>query len=622
MSPSFAFAQLLAGLADASSLFLVAAGLSLIFGVTRIVNFTHGSFFMLGAYVAYSAVTALPGTILGFWGGVLAAALAVAILGGIVEVLVLRRLYASAELYQLVATFGLLLLLQDAAQAIWGPEDLLAPRAPGLGGAIRLFGEPVPQYDLLLIAVGPVVLGLVWLILDRTRWGILVRAATEDREMAGALGVDQAKLFTAVFMAGSFLAGLAGALATPRETVSLSMDLDVVVEAFVVVVVGGLGSVGGAYAAAVLIGLVNAFGIVLFPQFATVLPFLVMAAVLILRPHGLFGAPVLATPAASQRGRPLRTASRPAAVLATLAVLALALLPFVESGYALVLLTDVFVAALFAASLQFLMGVGGMISFGHAASFGLGAYGAALAATALGWPMLPSMVAGAFAGTLGALVIGWFCVRLSGVYLAMLTLAFAQILWSVAVQWRDVTGGDDGILGVWPDRWASGRVSYYLLALAICGLGLLALRRIAHSPFGYAVRALRDAPLRAEASGIPAFSMRLAAFVAAGLFAAVAGGVFVFSKGSVFPTVLAVDRSVDGLLMVLIGGVHSLSGPIAGAGVFVALQDWIGRLAYWRSIFGAIIVGVCLLAPDGLAGLFDRGRGGLRGLAENRRSTA
>ncbi|MBC6718475.1 ABC transporter permease [Aurantimonas sp. DM33-3] len=604
----FVFAQLLAGLADASSLFLVAAGLSLIFGVTRIVNFAHGSLFMLGAYVAYSAVTWLPTGHLGFWGGMLAAAVAVALIGGLIEIVILRRLYASAELYQLVATFGVLLVIQDVALAIWGPEDLLAPRAPGLGGALRIFGEPVPQYDLLLIAAGPVVLVAVWLVLNRTRWGTLVRAATEDREMTGALGVDQARLFTTVFMLGAFLAGLAGALQTPREAVSLALDLDVVVEAFVIVVVGGLGSIGGAYAAAVLIGVLNAFTLLWFPTLATVLPFLVMAAILVVRPYGLFGQAALVAPAPAERGATLRLPGRTVTILVVLAVAGLALLPLVESGFALILLTDFFVAALFAASLQFIMGLGGMISFGHAAFFGLGAYGAALAATALGLPMFAAMALGVATGGLGALVIGWFCVRLSGVYLAMLTLAGAQILWAVALQWQDVTGGDDGILGVWPDRFAASRTVYYLIALGLCAGGLWLIRRIAHAPFGYLLRATRDSPLRAEAIGLDVRGRQLAAFVIAGLFAALAGTVFVFAKGSVFPTILAVGQSVDALLMVLIGGVQALSGPIAGAAIFVGIEDWVGRLPYWRSIFGVIILAVCILAPQGIAG-------GLRSLA-------
>src|SRR5919108_5745217 len=187
--------QALNGLAAASSLFFVGAGLSLIFGVTRIINIAHGSFYMLGLYLAATFALKLGGG-LGFWGGILAAALVVAALGAAVEVLLLRRIYQAPELFQLLATFALVLVIKDAALWLWGAEDLLGPRAPGLSGSIEILGRRFPTYDLLLIVVGPAVLGLLTLLLTRTRWGTLVRAATQDREMVGALGVNQAGLFT------------------------------------------------------------------------------------------------------------------------------------------------------------------------------------------------------------------------------------------------------------------------------------------------------------------------------------------------------------------------------------------------------------------------------------------
>ena len=186
-------AQLLNGLAGASSLFLVAAGLSLIFGVTRIVNFAHGSFFMVGIYIAYTLVKHL-GTGLGFWPALLLAAVVVGALGALIEVLLLRRIYKAPELFQLLATFALVLVIKDGVLWFWGPDELLGPRAPGLSGAVQILGRSYPSYDLFLIVVGPVVLGLLWLLLTRTRWGTLVRAATQDREMVSALGVNQAWL--------------------------------------------------------------------------------------------------------------------------------------------------------------------------------------------------------------------------------------------------------------------------------------------------------------------------------------------------------------------------------------------------------------------------------------------
>src|SRR5438445_7575844 len=291
--------QLLNGLAGASSLFLVGAGLSLIFGVTRIVNFAHGSFYMLGVYIAYTLVDKLGGGAW-FWPALLLASLAVGAIGALVETVLLRRIYRAPELFQLLATFALMLVIKDAALWSWGPEDLLGPRAPGLTGAVDILGRRFPSYDLFLIVVGPIVLALLWLLLTRTRWGTLVRAATQDREMVGALGVNQAWLFTAVFALGTMLAGLGGALQLPREPANLGMDLLTIGDAFVVVVVGGMGSIPGAYVAALLIaeikaicigiGSVELFGIAFsFSKLTLVAEFLVMAVVLVVRPWGLLG---------------------------------------------------------------------------------------------------------------------------------------------------------------------------------------------------------------------------------------------------------------------------------------------------------------------------------------------
>ena len=394
--------QLLNGLASASALFLVAAGLTLIFGVTRIVNFAHGSLYMLGAYIAYSSGAALAESFgrgpAAFWSGAIVAALAVAAIGALIEMLLLKRLYDAPELLQLTATFGVVLIVRDVALAIWGAEDLLGPRAPGLAGTVELLGRPVPQYDLFLIAAGPLVLvALTWLI-TRTRFGVLIRAASENRTLTSALGIDQAKLYTAVFALGAFLAGLAGALQLPREPANLGMDLAIIVEAFVVTVVGGLGSIPGAFLAALLIGLTKALCIALgtiefagitfaFPKLTIVAEFVVMAIVLALRPHGLLGTPPSApvtTPLPEQRELVLPPGLRDAWIAGAI-LLACVVLPFVRDDYAAVLATDILVAALFAASLQFLTGTGGMTSFGHAAYFGVGAYAAALAVKH-GWP--------------------------------------------------------------------------------------------------------------------------------------------------------------------------------------------------------------------------------------------
>lgn len=599
----FLLVQGLTGLASAASLFLVASGLSIIFGVTRVVNFAHGSFYMVGAYLAYTLTERLAGP-LGFWGGVLLAAVLVGLLGGLLEVVLLRRLARAPELFQLLATFGVTLIVQDLVVAIWGPEDLVGRRAPGLSGAVEILGQLVPAYDLFLIVLGPLVLLLLHLLFRRTRFGVLVRAATQDRDMTAALGVDQKRLFTGVFALGSFLAGLGGALQLPRDAVSHLMDMHVIVEAFVVVVIGGLGSVPGAFVAAVIVSLLNAYGILVFPAIAMVSIFLVMALVLVLRPQGLFGAaredghaPVVL------QGKPWRAFDHRERVLVCLAVLLAAALPFLVGDYGLTVASEILIMMLFAASIHLLMSAGGLAPFGHAVFFGLGGYGAALAATHWGAPMLIGLAAGPLLALVAACVFGWFCVRLSGVYFAMLTLAFAQIVWSVAFQWVSVTGGDNGIIGIWPHGFAATASGFYWLTMVLCLGGAFALRAVVLSPFGYALRAVRDAPQRAESIGIGRFAQQWFAFLIAGGAAGVAGALFAYLKGSVFPANMGVSTSVDGLVMVLLGGVETVSGAMIGAIVYKALSIWLlSTTDMSKLILGLMIVILVAVFPAGILG--------------------
>jgi ABC-type branched-subunit amino acid transport system permease subunit len=303
--------------------------------------------------------------------------------------------------------------------------------------------------------------------------------------MLGALGVNQAWLFTAVFALGCFLAGLGGALQGPRMPANLAMDLDTIGNAFVVVVVGGMGSIGGAFAAALLIaeikalcialGNVSLFGMeISLSRLTLVVEFLVMAAVLVVRPWGLFGKPPSTVRASGLQETPLRRAGRAARLAGWTLMLLLLALPLLAGDfpYLPVLMVEILVAVLFAASLHFLMGPGGMLSFGHAAYFGLGAYAAALVTLKLQWPMPAAMATGALTAMLGALLFGWFCVRLSGVYLAMLTLAFAQIVWALIFQWDDFTGGSNGLVGIRAAEAVSSPLAYYYLALACAVLGV------------------------------------------------------------------------------------------------------------------------------------------------------
>jgi branched-chain amino acid transport system permease protein len=289
---SFIFAQSVSGLTAAMFLFLIASGLSLIFGVLRVLNFAHGTFYMLGAYAAYQIVQwigAGPGR---FWLAALAAAAAVGILGGVVERFLFRRLYGAEELYQLLFTYALVLVLSDVARMLWGTQQKSVSRPPELSGAFSLFGATIPSYNLLIILLGPAIALAFWLTLQRTRVGRFIRAAALDRETLGALGVNVDALYTWVFVLASFLGGLGGALISPMRATTPGMDTEIIVEAFVVVVIGGLGSFWGTFFGALIYGQVLSFGILFFPRFSIFAVFALMAAVLIVRPWGLLGRPL------------------------------------------------------------------------------------------------------------------------------------------------------------------------------------------------------------------------------------------------------------------------------------------------------------------------------------------
>ncbi len=280
-------AQLLNGLTEGMMLFLIASGLTLIFGITRIVNFAHGSLYMLGAFLAYHLMPMLGGsTVASFASAVLLSAILVGLLGLVFEVLILRRIYGADDLLQLIITLALVLILRDVVKAIWGANDISVPMPASLSGALQIGGTFLPLFQIVAFAVGLVVITLMVSIMRFTRAGVLLRAATDDRGMVALLGINQAWIFSSVFAVGCFLAGLAGALAAPFGNVNYLLDTNIIVMAFVVVVIGGLGSLSGALIAALSVGMVKGLGVIYFPRLSTVLIFLIMAAVLVIRSLG------------------------------------------------------------------------------------------------------------------------------------------------------------------------------------------------------------------------------------------------------------------------------------------------------------------------------------------------
>ena len=600
------------GLSYATTLFLMAAGLTLIFGVTRIVNFAHGSFFMLGAlFTAHWVAVWFPA-----WGEsawlygtamLLGAGLA-ALVGALVEWVLLRRMYGVPELYQLVATFGLTLFMSDLMRWGFGSDEVFAPRFPGLKGSLELGGEYFPQYQLVLIALGP----LVWLglhgLLHRTRFGKRLRAATQDREMLAALGVNPKPLMWGAVVLGCFLAGLGGALQLPREPATLQMDVNVVVETFVVVVTGGLGSIGGAFLAALLIGMIHAFGTAYFPESTLVLVFLTMAAVLAVRPQGLLGAKqVYSRQDIAEKFNIVQIKNAPRAILYIVFLMVFGGFWWLDVYYRS-LAAEALILIILGVSLQSVMALGGLVSFGHAAYFALGAYGAALAHIHMGAGLPIALATGCLAAMAVAAVFGAVVVRSGGVYLAMLSLALSQVIWAAASQWVGLTGGDNGLIGLGLVSHDTRDLFYALLVgIALVSVGVL--KRLSQSPYGAALQAVRDVPLRAAASGLSVNWVKYRIFVESAAVAGLAGGLFAAHKGAVFPSVASVATSVDALLVVLLGGVHQLWGVVVGSSLLVWAGSELGRHTdYWRGALGLFVMLIMVVSPSGLLGLLQRVR--------------
>ncbi len=278
--------QGLIGLSLSMYLWLVAAGLTIAFGILRVLNFAHGSLYMLGAYFAFTLYYSLK---LNFWLSMVLAAGLVGIVGLILERFLFRRIYPLEEAYQLILTFGIVLILSDTVKMIWGGVFMIPPMPNIFVGTVNILGRPFPVYNLFVICAGLAVTGLIWLLLERGWWGKTVRATASDREMASALGINTPVLFTTVFILAAVVAGLGGALSIPVRVVAPGVGTAIIVQAFVVTVIGGLGNLKGAFLGALIVGLANAYGILLFPTIELFLIYLLMALVLLVRPKGLLG---------------------------------------------------------------------------------------------------------------------------------------------------------------------------------------------------------------------------------------------------------------------------------------------------------------------------------------------
>jgi branched-chain amino acid transport system permease protein len=601
------------GLSFGMLLFVLAAGLSLIFGLCRIVNLSHGSFYLLGGYIGFSMVR---------WTGdfpfaVLLSMLSMALLGILTERFLLRR-FRVKPLAQVLLTFGLIFVFQDLAIWIWGGTPVLLKKLPILTGATNLFGFYYPTYRLLILLIGLVILCFLWWLLIRTRLGIFIRAAVDDGEMANGVGIRMNFLMTMAFGFGTLLTGLAGSIGAPFLGVYPGLDIEVLLYAMAVVIVGGLGSLKGSFLGALMVGLIDSMAKALWPETGMFSMFALMAIVLILKPTGLFGLPIAPPSQASisedvflettpsNSGHPSGWKGRGWIITACLVVAGL-VCPIVLSTYYVRLVTLALIWAIFAMSLDLILGLGGIISLGHAVFFGISAYTVGLAARFLTPSLLLQVVLALFVSAFAALVLGWLLLRSRGVYFMMLTIAFSQVFRAIAHSWRSVTGGGDGLSGFVRPLWMTSVETFYYLALFVFIGVFLFLRFFFQSRVGISLIGIRESEKRMTSLGYDVDRIKLVSFVVSGGLGGIAGLLNVYFNGYVSPDYFSVDTSAQAIIMIILGGAGTLIGPILGSFFVVYMQNILSAvMERWTLVLGILFILVVIGAPAGVVGLWKK----------------
>jgi branched-chain amino acid transport system permease protein len=601
------------GLSFGMLLFVLAAGLSLIFGLCRIVNLSHGSFYLLGGYIGFSTVR-LTGN---FPLAVGLSMLSMAILGVLTERFLLRR-FRVKPLAQVLLTFGLIFVFQDLAIWIWGGTPVLLKKLPILTGATNVFGFYYPTYRLLILLIGLVILFFLWWLLIRTRLGIFIRAAVDDGEMANGVGIRMNFLMTMAFGFGTLLTGLAGSIGAPFLGVYPGLDIEVLLYAMAVVIIGGLGSLKGSFLGALMVGLIDSMAKALWPETGMFSMFALMALVLILRPTGLFGLPIAPSSQASvsedlfleaipsSSGR-LSGWQRRRWVLTACLLAAGMVCPIVLSTYYVRLFTLALIWAIFAMSLDLILGLGGIISLGHAVFFGVSAYTIGLAARFLTPNLFLQIGLALFISALVALVLGWLLLRSRGVYFMMLTIAFSQVFRAIAHSWRSVTGGADGLSGFVRPLWMTSVETFYYFAFFAFVAVFLFLRFFVKSRVGISLIGIRESEKRMTSLGYHVDHIKLLSFVVSGGLGGIAGLLNVYFNGYDSPDYFSVDTSAQAIIMIILGGAGTLIGPILGSFFVVYMQNILSAvMERWTLVLGILFILVVIGAPAGVVGLWRK----------------
>lgn len=624
--------QILNGLQLGVILFLMAAGLTLTFGIMNLVNLAHGSLFMVGAYLGVTFQQMTGSFILGF-------ALAGAgtfLVGLVLERVIIRHLYTRDHLDQVLCTVGLVYIFNEGMRLIAGPEPLHAPIPRALAGTLELIpGAPYPTYRLAIIVTGLAIALALYLLIAKTRLGMLIRAGASNRVMTAVLGVNIAVIYAAVFALGAALAGIAGFISAPILTVYPGMGDNVLILALVVLVIGGMGSIKGAFAAALLVGVIDTIGraylkdlmgLVLSPvaantvapAIASMLIYILMAVILFFKPEGLIpatgkrraeAAPVAADLPEVSAGKLVRWRV-PALAVLCVGFLGLPLMAHAaDAPFWLDLGVRIMIFAIAALSLDLILGHAGLVSFGHALYLGVGAYAVGILSHHgvqsgfIQWPLAMAVSA------LMAAAMSFVSLRTSGTFFIMITLAFAQMMFFAASSLYDY-GGDDGMslaerstFGGLIDLYNSNH--FYYLVLAILILVAVLNARLVRSRFGMVLRGIKINERRMEAVGYPTFRYKLVACVISAAICGLAGALLANSAEFVGPQFMDWTRSAELMIIVVLGGMATTFGPVIGALAYLGLEKYLSDLTiHWRLLLGPLLILVVFLGRGGLCALF------------------
>ncbi len=593
MSSQVLFGQLTLGLINGAFYALLSMGVAVIFGMLSVINVAQGSFYMMGAFIAWLLLQTLG---IDYWWALILAPAAIGLLALVIERGLLQWVYQLDHLYGLLLTFGVMQVIDGLFNHWFGGQGRRYSIPPALTGTLDLGFMYLPIYRAWIVLVSLVLCIATWYFIERTKLGSYLRATTENPTMVRAFGVNVPVLLTGTFVAASALAALAGVMAAPIYQISPYMGGNLIIVVFAVVVIGGMGSIAGSAFVGLSLGLLEGLAKFVYPQVSNLVVFLVMIAVLMVRPAGLFGRDTGPSSHSLAFGSGVEFPPLVRLLLPILGIVALIVAPFFFYPVGLMKL---WCFALFACAFNLLIGYGGLLSFGHAAFFGTAAYVAAHAAKVWGFPpelaVLTSVAAGAALGYL----FGIIAIRRQGIYFAMITLALSQVVFFLAIQ-MPFTGGEDGIQSVPRGKLfglfsLESNLAMYYFVTAVFVIGYLIIYRISNSPFGSVLQAIRENPARAVSLGYRIDQYKLLAFVLSAALSALAGGTKAIALQLATLTDVQWQMSGEVILMTLLGGMGTLFGPVVGAILVIALHDYLATANVPVPVVVGVIFVVCIL---------------------------